>query len=71
MRQYLLYQHSDRSMKWIKKQYGLHKRLKTREEFVIPLSYQKALLFSNKNTKEMRKLVDKFNDKYNQRLRIS
>ena len=71
MTQYLLYQYSGNSFKYIKNQYGLHKKLKIKSNKLVPISHQKAFLYSSKSKEELRKLIDKFNDKYNQRIRLS
>ena len=71
MKQYLLYQYSADSFNYIKEHYDLHNRLKVQKENIIPISHQKALVYTKKDKKELRKLIDKFNDKYNQRIRLS
>ena len=71
MKQYLLYQYSSKSFNWILKQHNLKKQLKVNKGDIVPISHQKALFFTNMPKKQITRILDVFNKKYDQRIRIN
>ena len=63
----LLWQYSKDKFSYIDKHYGLGKKLGVK---IYPLSHRKAIIFTSKKKGEIAKLLDKFNEKYQQRVRI-
>jgi hypothetical protein len=55
MKQRLLYQHSENSFDYISKQFELHNKLKVKEGDIVPMSHQKAFLFTDQPKGEITK----------------